>query len=195
MLVLYFMIIGALFLGLGIFGSVLNGDHDFDRGFITFGAPLALLGVAITSVATGSDFPLFITAAGAVIGGAACVWGHYGNPQYVPPTWEEASEVEAEADPLGEIRLAFAKVLAAQAKAEARIRELENDKRALLSAAQHQQRQVEDLHERLASLEAKAETPKPAEMLEGAKELTSFFVQISHPEDLPDPGWRPEAHA
>lgn len=188
MLVLYFLILGTLFLGLGVGGSVFNGNRDLDRGLLLFGAPIALMGAAITSVATGSDFPLFITAVVAVIGVVAGAWGHYGNQPYTPPSWEEVKEVEAEADPLEEIRLAFA-------KAVARIAELENDKRALLSAAQHQKRQVEDLHERVAALEAKAETPKPAELLEEAKELTSFFVQISHPEDLPDPGWRPEAHA
>jgi hypothetical protein len=186
MLVFYFMIIGALFLGLGVFGSLLNGDRDFDKGFIIFGAPSALMGALVTSVATGNEFPVLVTAVIAVIGGAACGWGHYGNKLYAPPSWEEVGEVEA--DPLEEFR-------AQLAKAVARIAELENDKRALLSAAQHQKRQVEDLHERVAALEAKAETPKPAELLEEAKELTSFFVQISHPEDLPDPGWRPEAHA
>lgn len=164
MLVLYFMIIGALFLGLGLGGSVLNGDRDFDRGFVAFATAPTLMATVITSVATGSTFPLLVATFIAIVGATACVWGHYGNKLYTPPAWEDIKEVEK--DPLEEFRVALAKAVAGQAKAEARIWELENDKNVLLSAAQHQQRAISDLIDRVEALEAKAEKPKPTNLLE-----------------------------
>lgn len=188
MLVFYFLILGALFLGLGLVGSVLNGDRDFDRGFLAFGGPLVLLGTVVTSVATGSSFPLLVAAFISTIGAIAFLWGHYGNQPYAPPTWEDIKEVEK--DPREEFRVALAKAMAGQAKAEARIRELENDKRALLSAAQHQQRAISDLIDRVAALEAKAETPKPAELLQDAVEMQEIFGSLPvHPADMPHPQW------
>lgn len=167
MLVLYFLILGVLFLGLGVFNSFLNGDRDFDRGFLALVTPSALLGAAITSVATESTVPLLVATFIAVVGGAACAWGRYGNKLYTPPTWEDIKEVEK--DPLEEIRAQLAKAVAAQAKAEARARNIE---------------------ERLASLEAKAETPEPAEMLQDAVEMQEIFGSLpDHPADMPHPQW------
>lgn len=45
---------------------------------------------------------------------------------------------------------------------------------------------------RLVAQLAQAYKPAAAELLESNEELTSFFVQITNPADVPDPGWRPE---
>jgi hypothetical protein len=194
MLVLYFLVLWALFLGLGVFGSVFNGNRDFDRGLVIFGAPSALMGALVTSVATGSDFPVLVAAFIVVIAGSACVWGHYSNPYYTPPAWEDIKEVEK--DPLEDFRVALALAVAGQAKAEARIRELENDKRALLSAAQHQQRAISDLIDRVEALEARAETPKPVDLLEANQQVMREVVRVMTCFDAQDPRVRaPSAHA
>lgn len=55
--------------------------------------------------------------------------------------------------------------------------------------------QLEEENLRLVALVARAYKPAAEELLESNEELTSFFVQIANPADVPDPGWRPVACA
>lgn len=45
---------------------------------------------------------------------------------------------------------------------------------------------------RLVAQLAQAYKPKPEELIEANEELATFFIQITNPADVPDPGWRPE---
>ena len=187
MLVFYFLILGVLFLGLGLGGSVLNGDRDFDRGFVAFATAPTLMAAVITSVATGSTFPIFVTAVVAVIGVVAGAWGHYGNQPYTPPSWNDIKDLDK--DPLEEFRVALAKAAASRAKAEARILELEAEVERATVWIRRRDRQIDQLIDQVESLE---EQLKPAEMLDAnqqiARELSCFEPQ--------DPRCRaPSAHA